>query len=1656
MVTQFHMPDDEKDYLIQQTHADMMRAEKKLRDALQRGQGVIEHVWSYNTRAWATCVSAADIDGDGAYEILVGLRDGQVFALTKNKALKWASEVSHDGNGIETIVALPRRGDEKSVHVIAGSRKGIVYGLNYLGAPKATCSLQGEVRHMFINPEQPGEVIVGCDDHSIYFLDSQTLQPVRDKFSTQGSIRCVFSYDIDGDGQNEIFAASNDFNIYVLDSNGHRKSHISTKGERVYALFVAPLEKGEVTLLAGAGNKKLLAWVPSEMRTGQPLTFREKQLPLLRENTFESPIRSLFVTDVNRDDFSEILAATENRNLYILDRSGNTLWKHPGGQSISTLFALDIDRDGATELLLGMEDNCVQMLRIDLNRQDNTLYEQIFNLYKNFSHKERQLLYHLVEPQKHIPHYHHMEKNRADLLIAQRKYEDALTLLLELRRQSFQHLWSEPIDCEGSIRAIDSGNYLRDPEGELVVGTDNGHIEIIDIKPSSGNKTLAKAMSKGVYRIASLINPDPKGFDRILVALDDHRVCIMDHRGTIQREVPLQSEKGLPSTLYVHKEYQQRERDAGSEIIVGTTDGRICIYDSSFLQLITSFETEQEVRMLCTTTYGDSYPEIIVGSEDCSVYVLSYEGLLKWRYLTPQRVLAVEIADINNDGRIKILVGCEDGIMYILDSEGDLQGTYNAESRITAIHAQDLHQPGLHPDGIVEIVVAADRKLILLQALDLQQIIKQIDECWQASQEIFNDDDARNFILNYAGHKNTNIHILAVAKLAGTSDPNYLDHVKDNLDLIRKVLQDKSLEVRLELARIAVNLERTHGEHAETRQMVRTIFQELAADTEVEVQLTFVERLPKLKDSNLCFEYLERLTHDENVLVRRAVIRKLNVLMKDHPDKAFSLLLKLAKDESYEQHEVLSGDARVWIYQEVGRSLAHYFSLHQDRLFQSIQELAAQGCSLQVIEQISYSSSDAELRDLFGTLAQFVQLPTLSDENERNTLLDHLLDKVVIALHAISQRGVHDSMGILQIYRELRQLFRVKKVDDIEQYQWIGDQDLIEQISYTASVSAMFTDLTCVIQYIRRYRKRQVLAERLTALIQAYDHLKKLLVQTSQSEAKHVHTSNNVGHPQLLIHAPEDHIFLYIIKRWMDVVFAEIEKIRGKAELRTELKHTNAWLEELVVLSLQITNVEHCPAECVHIQLEESPDFEIKGNAAVTIDEVGETRPAIAEFTIHPLSPTVHCVFQIAYTDAAGFQTRPFADTMELQRNKEPFRHIPDHYRVGMPLQAGELDRKLFFGRKYDISTLLEKLTRTDANSLIIFYGQRRSGKTSLLNRLEDDILAMHQHIPVQIDLHAMALTESIAQLLKEITQVISTSLEKRVIHPPLYEKLVLHNSPAAAFSIFLENVLEQLAPRRLILLIDEFEVLQEQMERGCLPHSFFQYLRSLLQHKQGVSFLLAGAPAIHHLTEWYMSAFFNIAYAHKISKFESEEAKELITKPVIDYLKYDDLALQKLHQLTDDQPYLIHLMGTLLIEHCNKKEKNYVTVNDVNVVADQVIHTQGNHFQWIWNQVRGAPMARLVLSILAQGDEEERFSFGGIHTALEDLSCHSQKADLLNILNKLVDEEFIQEEKIDERPESFQYRIPVGLTRAWLRTIKPLEWTESELPSVHDNPIEV
>ncbi|MBV9690775.1 MAG: AAA family ATPase, partial [Ktedonobacteraceae bacterium] len=744
-------------------------------------------------------------------------------------------------------------------------------------------------------------------------------------------------------------------------------------------------------------------------------------------------------------------------------------------------------------------------------------------------------------------------------------------------------------------------------------------------------------------------------------------------------------------------------------------------------------------------------------------------------------------------------------------------------------------------------------------------------------------------------------------------------------------------------------------------------------------------------------------------------------------------------------------DASEWIGQESARVLAHYFDVHTDMLVTGTRLLMTKRVDPSNYELIMRCAKSPIVQNVFKALAGL-----LSDLTE-DTILARLKD----AVEALQQtRALADGESMWAVQNEFYRLHGLRTVDEIAGYRCALAIMPAGDDTHFADTLQVFHRLNKLADFLRTYLKREGLGDRLASLLEARTAIEELTEGMESNYFKwckpEVTTEVTTAIEELMAgmersylersaqqQFPDQAILSLLLKRWQTIVLAEIARLRGKAELKAELRTRRVRQEAQVAVLLEIHNRGLSPADNVIVTLMPSDAFTVVGPSTqefVTIST--STRdPVQIEFTLRPLTSSLRLCFEIVYDDAELRRKQlPFADHLELVTMEQEFTPISNPYIAGTPIQ----EPKMFYGRHEDLEFLQENLTRPSTNTVIVLYGQRRSGKSSLLYQLRNTA-RLSPHLPVFIDMQRLILSSSTSRLLFRVAHTIHQDLEERglMVVPP--QPAPFEEDATFAFDIFLDDVQGRLKGHNLVLLIDEFETLDEPVRQGKVDKGIFGYLRSLMQHRRGIHFLLAGTYNLEQFTTGYWSVFFNIAHHHQLSKLSKEAAHELITNPVEGALTYDPLAIEKIHYLTGDQPYLIQLICNVLVGHCNGYRKSYVTINDVNDVQKDVMETGHILLSWIRDQTTAEQ--RVILSAVAQesGDDGHYVSLTDIEVICRDNGLPYRKKEVSEILRRL--------ERCDmiAISEGTRYRIPVGLTCRWLREAKPLRQVileENLLPS--------
>ncbi len=137
--------------------------------------------------------------------------------------------------------------------------------------------------------------------------------------------------------------------------------------------------------------------------------------------------------------------------------------------------------------------------------------------------------------------------------------------------------------------------------------------------------------------------------------------------------------------------------------------------------------------------------------------------------------------------------------------------------------------------------------------------------------------------------------------------------------------------------------------------------------------------------------------------------------------------------------------------------------------------------------------------------------------------------------------------------------------------------------------------------------------------------------------------------------------------------------------------------------------------------------------------DLNYSEPALLGITILPPPFYQTTGFIILLVSGAFLiPTAVYAGILIRQRRRAKlgleFEPIPNPYMAGGPVRSEEM----FFGREEDFKFVDNKLKTEKEGIVIVFYGQRRIGKTSLLHQLLNGRLG-EGFMPVLIDMQEMA-----------------------------------------------------------------------------------------------------------------------------------------------------------------------------------------------------------------------------------------------------------------------------------------------------------------------------
>ncbi|MBE9220702.1 ATP-binding protein [Dolichospermum flos-aquae] len=362
-----------------------------------------------------------------------------------------------------------------------------------------------------------------------------------------------------------------------------------------------------------------------------------------------------------------------------------------------------------------------------------------------------------------------------------------------------------------------------------------------------------------------------------------------------------------------------------------------------------------------------------------------------------------------------------------------------------------------------------------------------------------------------------------------------------------------------------------------------------------------------------------------------------------------------------------------------------------------------------------------------------------------------------------------------------------------------------------------------------------------------------------------------------------------------------------------------------------------------------------------------------------------------------------------------------------------------FFGRQSLFDFIRYNLQQS--TPLILLYGQRRIGKSSVLKQIPQKIsYSEEQFVFIDFDIqnnHKYPINQVLHYLATTIVEKLP--VENSLIPIPTAEDI--EDDPTIFHEDFLTQIYNILGEKKLVLLLDEFDVLSEANNEGNVE--FFRLINKWLSKWPERLFII---PLVgQHLKELpHLLDFLSGSPYKEISFLDRDSAEELITRPAQVVVTYQQNAIEEILSLSAGHPYFTQVICYELFNLARERKIWTINAEDVKTIIDKAIETGEAGLAWFWDGLY--PQAQVVFSAAAEAQHREEQDDQVSYSPKLLLRNYGILTDsLTQVAKEMADYGFLNESK----------RVKIGLVRRWLLQKHQLKDEISKLAEVNQQDVE-
>jgi hypothetical protein len=515
-----------------------------------------------------------------------------------------------------------------------------------------------------------------------------------------------------------------------------------------------------------------------------------------------------------------------------------------------------------------------------------------------------------------------------------------------------------------------------------------------------------------------------------------------------------------------------------------------------------------------------------------------------------------------------------------------------------------------------------------------------------------------------------------------------------------------------------------------------------------------------------------------------------------------------------------------------------------------------------------------------------------------------------------------------------------------------------------------------------------------------------------------------------LIH-PDKYILTDILSNWKHVIEKEYEGHLSRPEIEAEIKTRRLVLTNMTGLVITIRNVGKGEAREVRAKLLQGDDYdvitEVSESKALLISGGGPFEP---ELIIKPKSKgRITVLYEIYCADTLGKEEKKhFEEVVEFVEKDLSFRKIQNPYIIGDAIR----NNRMFFGREKLIRNIVENFKGKYQINPIFLYGQRRTGKTSILYQLKEEL--RNDFIPIFFTLSEISEEKSFCQ---DLMEKIVKELKIADIEIPDIKGDVFDGFK----NEFYGRIAKKSGKKKLVLMIDEYQQLDQLIAERRYDDSVIDFLNALVQDGE-IKFILAGFLQPDELENQKWTELMRFFTTMKVSFLSREDTIRLICEPVTGFLEYDEGGIEKIISLSGCHPYFTQLICHTMVEHHNLDKVSIIGYNSVIGHLFLYFERGYNTFLDIIDQT-GNIERKILFCLYSLMAEKKEISVhkSEIEWNLIEYENEISKVEIEKALTHLVKKEIIK--KSIEHPD--YYEFTTDLYRNWVRWNLTREQLEGE-----------